>query len=100
VKIEILDDAEADLIEGFHFYEGQEAGLGWYFLDSLFSDIDSLLLYAGTHHVVHGYHRCLAKRFPFAAYYLLEGEMIRVYAVLDCRRNPSWIQKRLKSPNA
>jgi hypothetical protein len=30
------------------FYERQETGLGWYFLDSLFSDIDSLLLYAGT----------------------------------------------------
>jgi hypothetical protein len=67
VKIEILDEAEADLIEGFHFYERQDAGLGWYFLDSLFSDIDSLLLYAGPHRVVHGYHRCLAKRFllPF-----------------------------------
>jgi hypothetical protein len=48
VKIEILDEAEADLIEGFQFYERQETGLGWYFLDSLFSDIDSLLLYAGT----------------------------------------------------
>jgi len=51
VKIEILDEAEADLIEGFHFYEYQETGLGWYFLDSLFSDIDSLLLYAGIHNV-------------------------------------------------
>jgi hypothetical protein len=54
VKIEILDEAEADLIEGFHFYERQETGLGWYFLDALFSDIDSLLLYAGTHNIVHG----------------------------------------------
>ena len=44
MKIEILDEAEADLIEGFHFYERQETGLGLYFLDSLFSDIDSLLL--------------------------------------------------------
>jgi hypothetical protein len=44
VRIEILDEAEADLIEGFDFYERQETGLGWYFLDSLFSDVDSLLL--------------------------------------------------------
>ena len=41
MKIEILDEAEADLIEGYHFYEAQDAGLGSYFLDSLFSDIDS-----------------------------------------------------------
>lgn len=100
MRIEILDGAEADLIEGFHFYQRQETGLGWYFLDSLFSDIDSLLLYAGIHDVVYGYHRCLAKRFPFAVYYSVEGENIRVYAILDCRRSPSWIERRLKNPNA
>jgi hypothetical protein len=97
VKIEILDEAEADLIEGFHFYEYQETGLGWYFLDSLFSDIDSLRLYAGMHNVVFGYYRCLAKRFPFAVYYSIEGESVRVHGVLDCRRNPSWTRKRLKN---
>jgi hypothetical protein len=25
----------------------------------------------------------------------VEGELVRVHAVLDCRRNPSWIRKRL-----
>ena len=57
MRIEILDEAPADLIEGFHFYEEQEAVFGWYFLDSLFSDIDSLLLYAGIHEMIHGYRR-------------------------------------------
>jgi len=96
VRIDILDEAQEDLIEGFHFYEDREIGLGSYFLDCLFSDIDSLFLYAGIHQVVLGYHRCLSKRFPFAIYYSLEGDLIRVHAVLDCRRNPSWIRKRLK----
>jgi len=49
VRIEILDEAQEDLIQGFHFYESREAGLGSYFLDCLFSDIDSLLVYAGIH---------------------------------------------------
>jgi hypothetical protein len=31
MKLEILDQAEDDLIEGFHFYESQQAGLGSYF---------------------------------------------------------------------
>ena len=95
MKIEILDDAESDLIDGFQFYEGQETGLGWYFLDSLFSDVDSLLLYAGIHETVFGYYRCLSKRFPFAVYYSIESETVRVHAVLDCRRNPSWIREHL-----
>ena len=96
MKIEILDDAQQDLIEGFQFYEGCETGVGSYFLDCLFSDIDSLLLFAGIHQVVYGYHRSLSKRFPFAIYYDVVGELIRVYAVLDCRRNPSWIRKQLR----
>jgi plasmid stabilization system protein ParE len=95
VKIQILDEAQEDLIQGFRFYEGQEPGLGAYFLDCLFSDIDSLIVHAGVHAVVYTYHRCLSKRFPFAIYYSHEGELVRVHAVLDCRRNPSWIRRRL-----
>lgn len=96
MKIEILDEAQEDLVEGYRFYEDRDVGLGSYFLDCLFSDIDSLLLYAGVHQVFHGYHRCLSKRFPFAIYYRVEEGLIRVYAVLDCRRKPSRIRKRLK----
>jgi hypothetical protein len=45
MKIEILDSAEKDLLDGFKFYERLSRGLGDYFLDSLFSDIESLYLY-------------------------------------------------------
>jgi hypothetical protein len=47
MKIGILSSAVSDLIEGRQFYEEQGEGLGEYFFDSLFSDIDSLALYAG-----------------------------------------------------
>jgi hypothetical protein len=95
VKIRILDAAAQDLIDGFRFYEMQEAGLGQYFLDSLFADVDSLLIYAGIHPFCFGvYHRLLAKRFPFAIYYKIDGDLVLVYAVLDCRRNPAWARKR------
>ncbi len=97
MKVEILDEAEQDLIEGFRFYEAQAGGLGDYFLDSLFSDIDSLQLCAGIHPLHLGQHRLLAKRFPFAVYYKVDGSVARVNAVLDCRRDPAWIQERLGS---
>ncbi len=74
----------------------ERLGLGAYFLDCLFSDIDSLFMYGGIHQVVYGHHRCFSKRFPFAIYYSLEGDVVHVHAVLDCRRNPLWIRKRLK----
>ena len=97
MRIEILDEAQDDLAEGFRFYEGREAGLGSYFLDCLFSDIDSLRLHAGVHHVIYGFHRSLSKRFPFAIYYSREGELVHVFAVLDCRRHPLWLRRRLKA---
>jgi len=42
--IEILEEAEQDLVKGFSFYERQSKGLGSYFLDSIFSDVESLYL--------------------------------------------------------
>ncbi|MFO7607300.1 MAG: hypothetical protein R6W72_13485 [Desulfurivibrionaceae bacterium] len=59
MKIRILAEAQQDLIDGFRFYEDQQVGLGDYFLDTLFSDIDSLQLFAATHpsHFV-TVHRC------------------------------------------
>ena len=53
MRIEILDEALEDLIQGFRFYESREAGLGAYFLDCLFADIDSLLSSAGVHQVTY-----------------------------------------------
>ena len=98
MRIEILSDAEIDLITGAKFYERQGTGLGEYFLNSLFSDIDSLLIYAGIHRIVFGFHRALSKRFPYAIFYRFDREknLIQVYRVLDLRRDPSWIRRRLK----
>jgi plasmid stabilization system protein ParE len=97
MKIKILKSAKQDLREGFYFYESQETGIGSYFLESLFSDIESLRLFAGIHGVHFGrYHRLLSRRFPFAIYYRMESDEVRVYAVLDCRRDPAWIGKRLQ----
>ena len=95
MRVGILDAAERDLEQGYHFYERQSPGLGSYFLDSLYSDIDSLSYFGGIHRVVFGYHRLLSKRFPFAVYYGIYEDEVLVRAVLDCRQNPSWIRERL-----
>jgi len=92
VKVEILPEAQEDLVAGFRFYERQGRGLGNYFPECLFEDVDSLTLHGGVHSKVFGYHRSLSKRFPFAIYYRVEDEVVRVRAILDCRRNPSWIR--------
>ena len=95
MRIKILSAAENDLEKGYRFYEAQSHGLGYYFLDSLYTDIDSLAYFAGIHRVVFGHHRLLSKRFPFAVYYRIINNVVFVTAVLDCRRNPSWLRERL-----
>jgi hypothetical protein len=96
MKIRILTSAYNDLQAGRDFYEKQGEGLGGYFLDSLFSDIDALILYAGIHRKIFGFHRALSKRFPHAIYYLMKNESAVVYRVLDCRQKPVRIRSTLK----
>jgi plasmid stabilization system protein ParE len=97
MRIRILDSALEDLDRGRRFYERQGVGLGEYFLDSLFSEIDSLLLFGGIHRKVYGYHRLIAKRFPYAVYYRTEEDrMVVVWRVLDLRQSPLSIRKALR----
>jgi plasmid stabilization system protein ParE len=96
MKLRILDSALEDLDRGRLFYERQGEGLGPYFLDSLFGEIDSLVLYAGVHRKVFGFHRLIVRRFPYGIYYRLEEDgVVVVWRVLDLRRSPSWIRKAL-----
>lgn len=95
MRISIQPSALADLRVGFRFYEKQQNGLGSYFLDSLYSDIDSLLLYAGIHSQHFGKYRILSDRFPYAVYYEFRDDLILVRAVLDLRRDPSWVSRKL-----
>ncbi len=95
MEIRLLEFAKDDLREGWNFYEKNSVGTGDYFLDCIQADVRSLSVYAGIHEVADGFHRMLVKRFPFAIYYLFENDRADIYAILDCRRGPEWIAKRL-----
>lgn len=95
MNLRILTAASRDLVKGKKFYELQDEGLGEYFLDTLYSDIDSLILHAGVHRKIRDYHCMFSKRFPYAVYYKIESGEIRVYRVLDCRQDPQKTTKAL-----
>jgi hypothetical protein len=98
MRLEILDLARGDLIGGFHFYEDKEKELGGYFLACIYADIESLKIFGGTHRKAYrGFHRALSKRFPFAIYYTIEENTVRIRAVVDCRGRPSRIRRHLRS---
>ncbi len=93
--VHIASDAEDDLAEGYWFYERQSIGLGDYFRSCLISDIESLAYYGGVHETEFNYYRSLSKRFPFTIYYRVDVDLVTVVAVLDARRSPQWIRRRL-----
>jgi len=55
-EVRILTSALNDLAKGREFYEKQAEGIGSYFFDSVFADIDSLSLFGGIHRKVSGFH--------------------------------------------
>ena len=95
--VSIAHAAETDLADGYWFYERQHVGLVDYFRVNMAADIESLALTGGIHEVELGFHRALAKRFPYSIYYLVEGNQVIVAAVLDLRREPLGIREHLNS---
>jgi len=95
-EIIALDEVAEDLNGGKAFYDRLSPGLGDYFWDSLMADIESLYLYAGIHNKKLGYHRMISKRFPYSIYYEAKFDIARVIAVLPMRRDPAWIEKKIK----
>ena len=95
MKIEISAGAEADVADGYWFYERQSIGLGDYFRSCIFVDIESQRYFGGIHEIEYGFHRSLSKRFPFGIYYTVAYGCVTVVAVLDLRREPLWIRESL-----
>jgi hypothetical protein len=96
MNLRILPSALKVVTRGEMFYARLDQSLGDYFLSSIFGDVDSLALDAGIHREVFGYHRLLAKRFPFAIYYRIDGDTCIVWRVLDCRQNPLKVTRALE----
>ena len=94
-RVVVLAEAAEDLEEARRFYDAREPGVGDYCVTSLLADIESLVFQHGVHHRQHGCFRMLASRFPFGVYYLEAQQETRIVAVLDLRREPSWIRSRV-----
>ena len=98
--MKLQHSAEMDLSVGSDFYERQGGeALARYFLESVITDLESLADLGGIHRKFSGYHRMIARKFPFAIYYRLDGDEVVVWRVLDCRRHPGAIRKELDDEN-
>jgi len=93
--VRVLREALADLMDVSAFYEERQPGTGDIFWDSLLADLDRLMVYGGIHVKIEGFHRMLARRFPYAIYYSVADDVATVAAILPMRREPKSIRDQL-----
>ena len=86
--------ADFDVEAAFEWYENERSGLGLEFLDELraaYNRIaDSPLKYQELRG---GIRRALLRRFPYAVYFAIEGDVVIVVAVLHASRDPAQWQR-------
>lgn len=87
--------ADLDIAAAFEWYEREQAGLGQEFLTELRATYDRVadapLQYQ---HLRSGIRRALLRRFPYAVYFAVEGDVVVVLAVLHASRDPAEWQRR------
>ena len=93
--IVIQEESIDDIRQGNAFYSSKDASLGQYFIECIYSDIESLLKQGGIHQKHFGFHRKLSKVFPYAIYYLVSDQIVYVSAILPMKRSPKWIRASL-----
>ena len=92
-ELTLRKETEFDIAEHFGFYEGKRGGLGQDFLLCVEEALDKLqrnpLIYRKVHKELR---RIPIRRFPYRAFYFVQGQRIIVTAVFHARKNPkSWV---------
>lgn len=88
MRVEILRSGHRDIVSESLFYDRQQIGLGNYFASYVYAELESLSIYAGIH-VRHGaYYKMILRRFPCSVYYKIENGVVKIWRILDNRRDP------------
>jgi len=94
--LDFLPGVEDEIINASQWYENKNEGLGFDFLLSveaaLFSIQRQPLIFQK---VFSNARRAILKRFPYGIFFVIEGNIITVIAVISLSRNPEMWQKRL-----
>lgn len=94
--IEAESAVEADVEAAFNWYEGEDPGLGFEFLEELRAAYQNILGHPfGYQDLRSGIRRALTRRFPYAVFFSVEGETIVILAVLHTARDPAEWQRRI-----
>jgi toxin ParE1/3/4 len=86
--------ADLDVDAAFGWYENERSGLGLEFLDELRTVYDRMVDGPLKYQELRsGIRRALLRRFPYAVYFVIEGAVVVVLAVLQATRDPAVWQR-------
>jgi len=95
MRLVLRPQAKGDLDEAFHWYEERQPGLGRSFRASVESILSSIREHPSMYpRVDSSIRRASTDRFPFGIFYQIDGDTIRVIAILHNARNPERWKRR------
>ena len=82
--------AKFDVELAFSWYERQQRGLGFEFLNCVEIGTKSILQYPQMYQVYYSsFRRCLIKRFPFSIFYTIDENQIVIHSIFNNGQNPN-----------
>ncbi len=96
MRVELLQGAEADLLETYVWLEERRIGLGEQFYRALDFSLEQMRRHPEIAPVYKSaYRRFVLRPFAVGIFYTISGQRLMVGAILDLRRDPEWITRRL-----
>lgn len=96
-NLRFLPSVEDDAVTGYSWYEEKAHGCGEDFLRIFYTCLDQIELNPFQYPKVYlEFRRNLLRKFPYAIYYEIERDVIIVFGLFHCARNPQTIRSRLK----
>jgi plasmid stabilization system protein ParE len=95
-RLETTRAVELEVEAAFEWYEREQTGLGFEFLNELWAAYQRVVDHPLAYQVLRsGIRRALTRRFPYAIYYSIEAEVLVILAVLHTARDPAEWQQRI-----
>jgi toxin ParE1/3/4 len=89
------EEARADVLEAFRWYEEQRGGLGLVYRAALDAAVERIARAPGSFAIQYrDLRRVLVERFPYAVFYRAYPDRILIVAVVHGRRHPRIWQSR------
>jgi len=83
--------AERELNDAALYYERESRGLGTKFLDEIDGHVDAILKNPNAGKIVRGpVRQRILRKFPYGILYSVKGNSIRILAVMNLKRRPTY----------